>query len=186
MQHLNVENSNGSYPALRVFTNIYIVTLLATETIIFGLSLATHIMQLFGNDLRNHQFAETITKAVLLLGLSIVPFVKDAKQWRSQLSLCPRWMSISALIFAAYGFTSLFWTPSLLEGGNGDTNSDQAHFMFVLGFETIPICILYSVLFKSVFSAKEKNRRVFYSICMLVPFFAALAWKLGHSISGHQ
>ena len=186
MQYSNVESPEGSNPTLRLFTLTYIITLLATEVSLFGLCVVSHISQLLRKEWGNHLFAETIMSAVLLSGLSVVPFVKDGMRWRNQVSLCPRWMWVSAIIFAAYGFTSLFWTPSLLEGGNGNASSDQARLMFVLGFETIPICVLYSALFKGVFSESEKVRRAFYSILMLVPFVAALILKSSQTIARHQ
>ena len=125
---------------------IYIQALLVAEVILLLASIAIHLSVLAGTEAAYEKYRGALGTAVIVICGPPFAFKRKGVGLIAQIRSCPHWMWKSAVTIAAYGLLTLlsfviFPSSSLFASslvGSG----------FLLGFEAVPICILYSALWR--------------------------------------
>jgi hypothetical protein len=152
----------------------YIRVLLFFEFLLFALSLLLHIREFIVGVNGYERYGTELFRAAVFVGLCVPPFMKDSLRWVEQIRTCPRWMWRAALILGAY--VILIAVLQLV----------GFHFALVIsgfpmGFEAIGCCILYSVLWRPIFTDSQVVQRARNSV-LFVSFIAVmfLAYRAGY------
>lgn len=125
---------------------IYIQALMVAEAILLLASIAIHLSVLTGTVAVYEKYRGVLGTAIIVIGGPAFAFKRRGGGLIAQIKSCPQWMWKSAVAIASYGIltvlafvifpTSPRFTSAFVGSG------------FPLGFEAIPICILYSALWR--------------------------------------
>jgi hypothetical protein len=161
----------------------YVRLLLALEILLFAGSLLAHLSVAIGSNKLYAAYGSILFGGAVIVGIPIVPFVKDSLKWKDQVKSCPEWMWKGALALGVYG---IFITCFQAIFPAGDSFADQALTLsgIPLSFDAISLCILYSVLRlgyldKSEVIVRARNSVIFVSVTALM-FWAYRAGYLPH------
>jgi len=114
---------------------------MTVEIALFLVSVVIHLLVLMGDRKLYEDYQGALGTAVIIIGGPAFAFKRKGVGLIAQIKSCPKWMWQSAIVIAAYGIatTSLF-----IFSTNVVFTSSFVGSAFPLGFEVIPICILYS------------------------------------------
>jgi hypothetical protein len=153
----------------------YVRLLLVLELLLFASSLVLHLSVLLGvligvrgpyTEVRGN----AVFRLAVLVGIAVAPFVKESLRWMDQVKTWPGWMWKGALAVGVYGLcTAPLSFTALPETG------------FVLGFEAVSFCILYSVLWRTYLNESKVINRVAASISLVtLCVIVQLAYNAGY------
>jgi hypothetical protein len=153
---------------------VYVGCLFALELLLFALSLLLHVSVLLGANRPFAEYGKPLLYCAFVAAVPAFGLPKDRNVWKNEFKDCPIWLRTATLIFAVYGFAvgpvqAMFSSSSF---------EDQR--LFVSGvslfLESMPLCILYSLLWADPLSKPELVRRVRISLILLavcIVFIAA-------------
>jgi hypothetical protein len=141
---------------------LYVKVLFLSEFILFVLSLVLHSCAIARPERLDEHYEVILFQAVVLLGIVILPFVKDSLRWKDQIKTCPKWMWRSSLVLGLYGL--LISCLEVLFSGRSFFDLHLSTTGFPLGFEAVGLCILYSVLHRNYLEKSELLKRSLISI----------------------
>jgi hypothetical protein len=125
---------------------IYIQALMVAEVILLLASIAIHLSVLAGTEAVYEKYQGALGTAVIVLCGPPFAFKKKGAGLIAQIKSCPQWMWKSAVAIAAYGILTLL--TLVISPTNSLFTSSLVGSGFPLGFEAVPICILYSTLWR--------------------------------------
>jgi len=144
---------------------IYIQGLIATEVLLLWATIAIHLGVLCGGIALYDKYHEILGAAVIVVSGSSFAFKRKGVGLMTQIRTCPQWMWKSALVIASYGIltsvTLVIFPP------NNVFASSFVGSGFPLGFEAIPLCILYSALRHSRNDGSELIRSTVVSLLFI-------------------
>ena len=160
--------------------HVYLRFLLALLSLLSAASLLLHLTALFGAKGPSAAYASTLFRATIVVGISVVPFIKDSFGWMHQVKSCPAWMWRAAVSFGVY---ALFVVCLRVVFPDGPSMADETWVItgFPLGFDAINLCILYSVVKAGYLSQSEvlsraRNSALAVAVCIMV----TLAYRAGY------
>lgn len=151
----------------------YIQVLLTAETMLLMASVAGHLLVLTGRGTLYEKYLGALGTAVIVLGGPTLPFRKKPVGLIMQIKSCPQWMWKSAAALAIYGIMTLI--PLLISPTSGLFTSSLVSSAFPFGFEAIPICILYSALWRFRLGGPDLMNSTLISIMFMI---LGIAWVL--------
>jgi hypothetical protein len=146
---------------------VYVGCLFALELLLFALSLLLHVSVLLGANRLFAEYGKPLLYCAFVAAVPAFGLPKDRNVWKNEFKDCPIWLRTAALIFAVYGFA--VGPVQVMFSSNGGSFEDQR--LFVSGvplfLESMPLCILYSLLWAAPLSKPELVRRVRISLILL-------------------
>ena len=162
-------------------TRIYLLALIGAEATLLTSFVLVHLLVVAGNDSIYEVYHGVLMRAVLVVGIPTIGFKSRSVGFLTQIRSCPKWMWRTAVGIAMYGMLTfaLLFSPM-----------DERHLSawvgsaFPLGFEAVPICILYSALSASRNEETWIIERARVSVLFLILGFL---WVLygGRGITAH-
>jgi hypothetical protein len=161
---------------LAKIARLWMLLLLAVGVALLVASLSLNVTVLCYGYIGNYWKAPNF--GILLLGAATAPFNKEPVRWVKQIKACPRWMWISALALAVYGLVAAL-LQFAFHAGPDFSDQTLALSAFPLGFETIPICLLYSALWTGFVDRSTLPKRAAASLGLVV--FTAIFLAAGRA-----
>ena len=168
-------------PMITRFCGFYVRCLFAVELLLFALSLFLNVGVLLGANRLLAEYGEPLLYCAFVVLVPVCGLAKERNVWKNEFKSCPRWLRIAALIFMIYGIVAVPVQTMLFSDGG----PLEAQPLFVFGaplfLESMPLCILYSLLWASPVSATELVKRVRISlIALVVCATVIIAARLGY------
>jgi hypothetical protein len=153
----------------------YAWLLFSAEVVLLSCSLSLHIGVLLGFDTPYLKVENVLNIAMMALFIPTCAFVKNSLRWVQQIKTCPDWMWRTALLTGGYGLFVFLLQMFVFPNEGNLEDQTLATSGFILGFEAIPACILYSLLRSEQIEASELMRRSRNSVLIVV---ACSLWLL--------
>jgi hypothetical protein len=156
---------------------VYVRLLFVLEAALFAASVLLHVSLLFHSGDSYAQYAVSLFRYSVVIGLPACAFIKDSGGWVNQIKSCPKWMWKAALTPGVYSLLLLLKTFLSMP------TSDLSLLLpgFPLGFDAINICVLYSVLASGYLDKSMVVSRTLRSLLVVSVIAAAiLAYHAGY------
>jgi len=146
---------------------VYVGCLFALELLLFALSLILHVSVLLGVNRLFVQYGKPLLYWAFVAAVPAFGLPEDRNVWKNEFKACPIWLRTTTLIFSVYGF--VVGPVQAMFSSNGGSFEDQRLFVSGVPFflESMPLCILYSLLWAAPLGEPELVRRVRISLIML-------------------
>jgi hypothetical protein len=133
------------------------------EGLLFTASLLLHVSVLLGERAIYAEYGFILFRCTVVVGIPVVPFIKDGLRWIDQIKSCPKWMWKLVLSLWAYALLIAVFEVIF---GQGASFSDRAWSVSGLpfGFDVLCFCVLYSVLVSGYLEKSEIIRRTWTSV----------------------
>jgi hypothetical protein len=150
----------------------YAWLLFSLEAMLLFFTLLLHVGVLLGFEDPYRKMQNALYIAMLTLFVPIAAFVGESWKWLQQVKTCPDWMWKLALILAGYGIFAFCLQMFLFANGPNPQDQTLATSGFILGFEAISACIMFSSLRTekieiSEFMRRSRNSVLFIAACLL-------------------
>lgn len=145
---------------------VYTEVLMVAEVILLLASIGIHLYVLAGTEAVYEKYQGALGTAVIVIGGPSFAFKRKGVGLIAQIRGCPQWMWKSAVAIAAYGFLTLL--TLVIFPTRGSFTSSLVGSGFPLGFEAIPICILYSALWRLRLDEPELIRKAGISFLFII------------------
>ena len=158
------------------FVSLYLRCVFALVLLSFFLSLLLNVSVFLGADRPFGGYGKILY--FFAFGVSVLSFglAKNSNVWKHEFKSCPRWLQIVTIVFMVYGMAIAF----ICIVSFGERGPLEAQPLIASGFsffiESMPICILYSLLWAAPISLPELIKRIRVSViimAVLAAFFAA-------------
>jgi hypothetical protein len=160
---------------------VYLRCLFALELLVFAVALFLDLCALAGATGFLREFGVALLYAALLGLIPVCGLAEDRNVWRNELRVYPRWVRIVISIATIYGLMVGASQVRSLMGGSG---SSSAVYFGVESIETMPLCIVYSLLSAGPVRGPELVKRVQRSLVVsAIAVSLVMAARLGYLIS---
>lgn len=159
------------------FASVYVRCLLVVELLFLGVSLSVHVGALLGINRIFPENGKYLFYCALIASIPAVSLAEEKNVWKNEFKRCPKWLRAVTLTLMIYGIVV---ASAQVFFSNRGSFEDQPLFASgaSLFFESMPLCILYSLLWAG---PSELVKRVRVSIITLAVCLAfVIAVRLGY------
>lgn len=182
---LDMLRSDGDAMTIRM-ARAYIGFLVAINLLLLSLSVVLNVSVLLGAHSLYSQYGETIFSFAFGVMFPVAFLAKEKNVWRNEFTLCPKWLRAAILFLIGYGVGMSTIDVLYFHGSIALESNALSGTALPFAFESIPLAILYSLLWSKSVEQVELIQRVRISaIALSVGLVIVLALRynyLRHSI----
>lgn len=158
-------------------TLFYVRGLFAIEVALFTLSVALHVIVLTDAERSFANFSKPLLYCAFAVVIPIVGLAQERNVWKREFRDRPRWLRITTLAFMIYGGAVASVQVTFFSDGAALESQPLFATATSLFFQSLPLCIPYSLLFANPMKGLELVKRVrvsliAFAICIVL-FIAA-------------
>ena len=163
---------------------LYVRGLFVIEVALFTLSVALHVIVLTGAEKPFANYGKPLLYFAFAVVIPVLGLAQERNVWKREFRDCPRWLRITTLVFMIYGGTVASVQVMFFSEGVALESQPLLATAASLFFESVPLCIPYSLLWANPMKGLELAKRVrvsliAFAICTAL-FVAARSGFLPH------